>query len=209
MRGDRRKAHEHSGHRRGRLHRVGGLPASLQPIPATASSTSTSSPMPATSTRCARSRTIPTISFVKADICDAAAMSPTCCAEHEIDVVMHLAAESHVDRSIDGPAAFIETNIVGTFRLLKAALAYWRSLLGRHAGRVPLPPCLDRRGVRRSALRRAAFSPRTRPTRRPRPIRHRRRRPTIWCAPGTRPTACRSCSPTARTITGRSIFPKS
>src|SRR5690606_13911566 len=47
---------------------------------------------------------------------------------NEIDVVMHLAAESHVDRSIDGPAAFIETNIIGTFRLLNAALAYWREL---------------------------------------------------------------------------------
>lgn len=46
----------------------------------------------------------------------------------EIDVVMHLAAESHVDRSIDGPGAFIETNIVGTFRLLNTALAYWQSL---------------------------------------------------------------------------------
>jgi dTDP-glucose 4,6-dehydratase len=45
-----------------------------------------------------------------------------------IEAVMHLAAESHVDRSIDGPAAFIETNIVGTFRLLNAALAYWREL---------------------------------------------------------------------------------
>ena len=48
----------------------------------------------------------------------------------QIDTVMHLAAESHVDRSIDGPAAFIETNIVGTFRLLEAALAYWRTLPG-------------------------------------------------------------------------------
>ena len=47
---------------------------------------------------------------------------------YEIEGIMHLAAESHVDRSIDGPAAFIETNIVGTFRLLNAALAYWREL---------------------------------------------------------------------------------
>ena len=43
---------------------------------------------------------------------------------------MHLAAESHVDRSIDGPAAFVETNVVGTFRLLDAALDYWRGLEG-------------------------------------------------------------------------------
>ncbi|MEN1215640.1 GDP-mannose 4,6-dehydratase, partial [Pseudomonas aeruginosa] len=44
------------------------------------------------------------------------------------DCVMHLAAESHVDRSIDGPAAFIETNIVGTYTLLEAARAYWTAL---------------------------------------------------------------------------------
>ncbi|HVI99017.1 MAG TPA: dTDP-glucose 4,6-dehydratase [Sphingomonas sp.] len=44
------------------------------------------------------------------------------------DAIMHLAAESHVDRSIDGPGAFVETNVVGTFRLLSAALDYWRGL---------------------------------------------------------------------------------
>ena len=46
-------------------------------------------------------------------------------AEHQPDVVMHLAAESHVDRSIDGPRAFVETNIIGTFNMLEAALKYW------------------------------------------------------------------------------------
>ena len=71
----------------------------------------------------------PNYRFVKADICDVAAMSDIL-REHEIDIVIHLAAESHVDRSIDGPAAFIETNIVGTFRLLTAALAHWRGLSG-------------------------------------------------------------------------------
>lgn len=65
--------------------------------------------------------------FVKGDICDDAAVLDLLRAE-KIDIVMHLAAESHVDRSIDGPAAFIETNIVGTFRLLNAALIYWREL---------------------------------------------------------------------------------
>lgn len=48
--------------------------------------------------------------------------------EHQPDAVMHLAAESHVDRSIDGPAAFIETNIVGTYTLLEATRAYWNKL---------------------------------------------------------------------------------
>ena len=46
-------------------------------------------------------------------------------ATEEPDIVMHLAAESHVDRSIDGPAAFIETNITGTYTLLEASRAYW------------------------------------------------------------------------------------
>ena len=50
--------------------------------------------------------------------------------EEQVDGMMHLAAESHVDRSIDGPGAFVETNVVGTFRLLDAALEYWRGLDG-------------------------------------------------------------------------------
>ncbi|NTS30896.1 dTDP-glucose 4,6-dehydratase [Phyllobacterium sp. BT25] len=69
----------------------------------------------------------PNYRFVQADICDDATMLDLLRSE-KIDAVMHLAAESHVDRSIDGPGAFIETNIVGTFRLLNAALAYWREL---------------------------------------------------------------------------------
>ena len=65
--------------------------------------------------------------FVQADTCDRDAVRRALYA-FEPDVVMHLAAESHVDRSIDGPAAFIETNLVGTFTLLDAALEYWRAL---------------------------------------------------------------------------------
>lgn len=70
---------------------------------------------------------LPNYSFVRADICDAPTISALL-RDHDIDVIMHLAAESHVDRSIDGPAEFIETNIVGTFRLLGAALDYWKGL---------------------------------------------------------------------------------
>ena len=62
--------------------------------------------------------------FEQADICDAAALARIL-ATHQPDAVMHLAAESHVDRSIDGPAAFIETNVTGTFTLLQAAREYW------------------------------------------------------------------------------------
>ncbi|MFP1805518.1 dTDP-glucose 4,6-dehydratase [Lonsdalea quercina] len=65
--------------------------------------------------------------FVQADICDRAALDDIF-QSHRPDAVMHLAAESHVDRSIDGPAAFIETNIVGTYTLLEATRAYWLSL---------------------------------------------------------------------------------
>lgn len=65
--------------------------------------------------------------FEQADICNADVMAALF-AKHQPDAVMHLAAESHVDRSIDGPAAFIETNIIGTYTLLEAARNYWKAL---------------------------------------------------------------------------------
>ncbi|RYY74760.1 MAG: dTDP-glucose 4,6-dehydratase [Gammaproteobacteria bacterium] len=65
--------------------------------------------------------------FEKVDICNAIEVARVF-NQHRPDVVMHLAAESHVDRSIDGPASFIETNIVGTYVLLEAAREYWKSL---------------------------------------------------------------------------------
>src|SRR5579871_3459813 len=65
--------------------------------------------------------------LVRADISNSAAMRQVF-ATHQPDAVMHLAAESHVDRSIDGPADFIQTNIVGTYVLLETALTYWRGL---------------------------------------------------------------------------------
>ncbi|WP_413492749.1 dTDP-glucose 4,6-dehydratase [Morganella psychrotolerans] len=65
--------------------------------------------------------------FEQVDICDRAALDRVF-AQYQPDAVMHLAAESHVDRSIDGPADFIETNIVGTYTLLEAARHYWQAL---------------------------------------------------------------------------------
>ncbi|EOI3553469.1 dTDP-glucose 4,6-dehydratase [Cronobacter turicensis] len=65
--------------------------------------------------------------FEQVDICDAQSLDRLF-TQFKPDVVMHLAAESHVDRSIDGPAAFIETNIVGTYTLLEAARRYWSGL---------------------------------------------------------------------------------
>ena len=67
--------------------------------------------------------------FEQVDICDRAALE-NAFLQHQPDVVMHLAAESHVDRSIDGPAEFIQTNIVGTYTLLEVARAYWNGLCG-------------------------------------------------------------------------------
>lgn len=65
--------------------------------------------------------------FVEADVCDQPRLKELFSAV-EPDAVMHLAAESHVDRSIDGPGVFVETNVVGTYCLLNAALGYWRGL---------------------------------------------------------------------------------
>ena len=66
-------------------------------------------------------------SFEQVDICNADELKRVF-AEHQPDAIMHLAAESHVDRSIDGPAEFIQTNIVGTYNLLEVARAYWTTL---------------------------------------------------------------------------------
>ncbi len=71
----------------------------------------------------------PRYAFSKTDICDAAAIE-TIFNEHQPDVIMHLAAESHVDRSIDGPKDFIETNIIGTYTLLEESRKYWTNLNG-------------------------------------------------------------------------------
>lgn len=69
--------------------------------------------------------------FEQVDICNAVEMARVL-QQHQPQAIMHLAAESHVDRSIDGPAAFIETNIVGTYTLLEAARQYWLGLDGPH-----------------------------------------------------------------------------
>lgn len=72
----------------------------------------------------------PNYRFERGDICDRTKVAALL-AEFRPDLIMHLAAESHVDRSIDGPAAFIETNVVGTFTLLDLARDYWQGLEGK------------------------------------------------------------------------------
>ncbi|MCV6593867.1 MAG: dTDP-glucose 4,6-dehydratase [Silicimonas sp.] len=74
----------------------------------------------------------PGYAFEKVSITDRAGLDRVF-ADHQPDAVMHLAAESHVDRSIDGPAAFVDTNITGTYTLLEAARAYWEGA-GRPEG---------------------------------------------------------------------------
>lgn len=69
----------------------------------------------------------PRYAFVQADIGDRAAVDATL-KTHQPDAILNLAAESHVDRSIDGPAVFLTTNVIGAFTLLEAALEYWRGL---------------------------------------------------------------------------------
>jgi dTDP-glucose 4,6-dehydratase len=76
----------------------------------------------------------PRFRFLKADICDGEAMTAAL-AEFRPDIVLHLAAESHVDRSLDGPAPFMETNILGSFTLLRCALSHWRGLEGEEKSR--------------------------------------------------------------------------
>lgn len=71
----------------------------------------------------------PRYTFEQVDICDAAELKRVF-NQHQPDIVMHLAAESHVDRSIDGPGEFIQTNIVGTYTLLEQSRAYWSQLEG-------------------------------------------------------------------------------
>ncbi len=75
----------------------------------------------------------PAYHFQQVDICDGARILDLL-QRYDVEFVMHLAAESHVDRSIDGPAAFLETNVVGTFSLLQAARSYWEALPAERAG---------------------------------------------------------------------------
>ncbi len=91
--------------------------------------------------------------FEQVDICDRGELDRIF-RQHQPDTVMHLAAESHVDRSIDGPAAFIETNILGTYTLLEAARSWWNTPGHGEKIGVPFSPYLDRRSVWRSARQR-------------------------------------------------------
>ena len=120
---------------------------------------------------------------------------------------MHLAAESHVDRSIDGAGEFIQTNIVGTFTLLEAARAYWRALGARGASafrfqHVSTDEVFGSLGDEGLFSETTPYDPSS-------PYSASKAASDHLVRPGSAPTACRSSSPTARTITGRIISPRS
>lgn len=142
--------------------------------------------------------------FVEGSITDQALVE-TLLREHAIDTLVHFAAESHVDRSITGPDAFIDTNIVGTHTLLKAAKACWlesdltRNNLFHHVSTDEVYGTLSANDP--------AFSETT-PTRRIRPMLRAKRRAIILCALTTTPSDYESPLATARTITALSSFRK-
>jgi dTDP-glucose 4,6-dehydratase len=139
---------------------------------------------------------------VKADICDPEAMSAAL-AQWQPEVVMHLAAESHVDRIHRRPAEFIRTNVVGTQVLLEAARAYWSGPAGGREGAFRFHHISTDEVF--GSLTSATTSPSTstRPTTPRSPYSASKAPPTTWCGPGTTPTDSRASSPTPRTTTAR------
>ena len=129
----------------------------------------------------------PLYAFEEADIRDRAAMDRILAA-HAPDAVLHLAAESHVDRSIDGPGAFVETNVTGTYTLLEAARAYWEGRGRPGAFRfhhVSTDEVFGSLGAAGMFTEETGYDPRSPYSAPRRPLR------TTWSAPGTKPTGCR------------------
>jgi len=127
--------------------------------------------------------------FIRGDISDRALVRRLL-VEHRPRAIVHFAAESHVDRSIEGPAEFIQTNVVGTFSLLEETRIWW--LHSRSATRSASVSCMspptksmDRSGLPTRRSRRRI------PTRRTVHMPHPKRVLTTWCAPTITPTACR------------------
>ena len=146
--------------------------------------------------------------FKKIDICDRDAIQSVFHDERP-HAVIHLAAETHVDRSIDGPESFLHTNLIGTGR---SAASGARLLAGSRppTSATSFASCTSPRTRSTATSATAAGSPwkppptrRARPTRRPKPAR------ITWCAPGAEPTAYPSWSRTARTTTVPTSSPRS
>jgi len=126
--------------------------------------------------------------FVQGDICSGDLVRDLL-AQHRPRAIVHFAAESHVDRSIDGPDAFLQTNINGTHELLKAALIYWRSLAGEEHERfrflyVNTDEIYGSAGPVEFFTEQTTIKPNS-------PIRRPRRRRGIWSGRINIPTGCR------------------
>ena len=143
--------------------------------------------------------------FIRGDICDADKLRGLF-ASFRPNIVTHLAAESHVDRSIDGPAPFMETNIMGTYTLLEEVRAYFYNLDGVEKDEFRFHHISTDEVY--SSLGRDGFLPRIRlmihvhHTRRPRRV------PTIWFAPGVILLGCLSLLQTVQTIMVLISFPR-
>ncbi len=126
--------------------------------------------------------------FVRGDIGDRAQVDALL-AQHRPRAIVNFAAESHVDRSIHGPAAFIDTNVVGTFHLLEAARAFWSAAPeeARRTFRFLHVSTDEVYGSLGPTIPRSRSEARMRRTV---PTRHRRRRPTTWCAHTITRTDC-------------------
>ena len=142
----------------------------------------------------------PNYKFVKMDICDFDAFYKLMQDEH-VDGIIHLAAESHVDRSIKDPFTFARTNVMGTLTLLQAAKLYWESLPEKYEGKrfyhISTDEVYGALKMKLPSTRRTVRTP------------LRRRVPTTSFARSTILTACRRLSRTAPTTTARTSSPKS
>jgi hypothetical protein len=144
--------------------------------------------------------------FEHINICDADRVRAAF-SRHQPDVVIHLAAETHVDRSIDGPEVFVTTNVNGTFTMLEAARGYWQGLTANGvigSGSTTFPPT---RSMDRSDPGRNPTS--MRPIVQALPMPRARRHPTTWPGPGAEPTACRYWSLPAAIISARTSIRRS
>ena len=130
----------------------------------------------------------PRYAFEQVDICNRTELERVF-AVHQPDAVMHLAAESHVDRSIDGAAAFVETNIVGTYTLLEAARAYWQQMPSEKRSAFRFHHIStdevygDLHGSDDLFTETTPYAPSS-------PYSASKHPAIIWCAPGCAPTAC-------------------
>ncbi|CAI8327872.1 MAG: dTDP-glucose 4,6-dehydratase [Porticoccaceae bacterium UBA1117] len=146
-------------------------------------------------------------SFEQTDICDEAAIAKVF-AQYQPTVVMHLAAESHVDRSITGPSEFIQTNIIGTYNMLEQARRYYESLTGsakqafrfHHISTDEVYGDLE--GTDDLFTETTAYAPSS-------PYSASKASSTIWCGPGGAPTGCPLSLLIAQIIMAPIIFLKS